>query len=64
MFDFNKVGNTLNKIESFLTEQKKQKEVELLVQTAAIFQSADRTLNVDAAIEAAQNLIFKCRSRS
>jgi len=62
MFDFNKVGNTLNKIENFLTEQKKQKEVEILIQTAAqIFSANSKNMTMDEAIVSAQHLISKVK---
>jgi uncharacterized membrane protein (DUF2068 family) len=69
MFDFNKVSNTLNKIESFLTEQKKQREAELLANVATNIYTSFNThdfiekkhLTVDAAIAVAQEIVIKTR---
>lgn len=36
MFDFNKVSVTLDKLLGFLAEQKKERELAMVVQTAAI----------------------------
>lgn len=63
MFDFKAVANTLNDIKNYLEAQKKQRETEVLIQTAAIIYCKDGTTNMDDSIASAIKLISKVKAK-
>lgn len=69
MFDFTKVGNTLNEIKDFLDRQSKQKDLELLVNTTATLcgdfsqgESSELASYVQSRLSVAQMIIAKART--
>lgn len=70
MFDLKKIENFLGEIKSFMANQKKDKELELLVNTAATLQgiaginpNLELEAKIDLSLNLAENLILKAKKK-